>query len=177
MTRICVASQNPVKLRAAEAAFKRMFAAETHTASGISVPSGVADQPMTREETLTGARNRAMNAREAAPGFDYWIGIEGGVEDTELGMSCFAWVVVLDGAGRAGYGQTGIFILPTAVAKYVRGGMELGDADDLVFGRENSKQANGAIGLLTDNVIDREAYYIHALVMALTRFKKPQLEW
>ena len=59
-----------------------------------------------------------------------------------------------------------------AVAELLRGGMELGDADDLVFGRENSKQANGAIGLLTDNVIDREAYYIHALVMALARFKK-----
>ena len=30
MARICVASQNPVKLRAAEAAFKLMFAVETH---------------------------------------------------------------------------------------------------------------------------------------------------
>ena len=55
--------------------------------------------------------------------------------------------------------------------------MELGHADDQVFKRDNSKQANGAIGILTNNVIDREAYYIHAVIMALVPFKNPALSW
>ena len=29
--------------------------------------------------------------------------------------------------------------------------LELGDADDMVFKRSNSKQKNGAVGILTDN--------------------------
>ena len=55
--------------------------------------------------------------------------------------------------------------------------MELGHADDEVFGRDNSKQQNGAIGLLTDDLVDREAYYIHAVIMALVPFKNRGLSW
>lgn len=37
----------------------------------------------------------------------------------------------------------------------VAGGMELGEADDHVFERSNSKQEDGAVGLLTKGLIDR----------------------
>ena len=177
MPSICVASRNPVKLNAAGVAFKRLFPDRHFRVTGAAVPSGVADQPMTREETLRGATNRAITARDAAPDHDYWIGIEGGVEATAQGMSCFAWVVALDALGRMGRGQTGVFFLPDEVAALLRSGMELGEADDHVFGRANSKQRNGAIGLLSGDLIDREAYYVHALIMALLPFKNPQLSW
>jgi non-canonical (house-cleaning) NTP pyrophosphatase len=55
--------------------------------------------------------------------------------------------------------------------------MELGDADDAVFGRSNSKQANGSIGLLTDDALTRTEYYVQAVIMALIPFKKPQFTW
>ena len=137
----------------------------------------VTDQPMSRAETMAGALTRAENARAARRESDFWLGIEGGIEDTPLGMTCFAWVVVLDRDGRVGRGQTAVFFLPDEVAELVRGGMELGHADDVVFDRDNSEQANGAIGLLTDDLIDREAYYVHALIMALVPFKNPELSW
>jgi len=57
----------------------------------------------------------------------------------------------------------------------VRQGKELGEADDLVFAKENSKQDNGAVGLLTGNVIDRTALYQQAVVLALIPFKNPHL--
>ena len=177
MPLITVASKNPVKLNAARIAFARMFPGEQYEVSGISAPSGVADQPMSRAETMTGALLRAENARQAQPNSDFWVGIEGGIEDTALGMTCFAWVVVIGADDGRGRGQTGVFYLPREVAELVRGGMELGHADDAVFQRDNSKQANGAIGLLTDDVIDREAYYVHALIMALVPFKNPELNW
>ncbi len=177
MPRITVASKNPVKLNAARAAFSRMFARDDYDVVGVSAPSGVADQPMSRGETMAGALARAENARAARRESDFWVGIEGGVEDSPLGMSCFAWVVVLDRSGRIGRGQTAVFFLPDEVARLVRGGMELGHADDTVFKRDNSKQANGAIGLLTDDVVDRQAYYVHALIMALVPFKNPELSW
>jgi non-canonical (house-cleaning) NTP pyrophosphatase len=55
--------------------------------------------------------------------------------------------------------------------------MELGTADDVVFGRSNSKQANGSIGLLTDDALTRTNYYVDAVVMALIPFKKRHLTW
>ena len=147
------------------------------TVTGIAVPSGVPDQPTSISETTQGARNRAENARAARPESDYWVGIEGGIEDTPLGMSCCARVHIVSRAGTTGLGQTAVFYLPREVAELVRAGMELGHADDQVFKRDNSKQANGAIGILTDDVIDREAYYIHAVIMALVPFKNPALTW
>ncbi|MCY3867317.1 MAG: inosine/xanthosine triphosphatase [Chloroflexi bacterium] len=177
MPKITVASQNPVKLKAALAAFQQMFPGRGFHLQGASVPSGVPDQPMNVIQTQTGARNRAENARAAVPEADYWVGIEGGIEDSPLGMTCFARVHVLGRDGITGLGQTAVFYLPREVAELVRGGLELGHADDVVFGSDNSKQANGAIGLLTDDLVDREAYYTHAVIMALVPFKNRALSW
>ena len=67
MKTLVVASTNPVKIQAALDGFRRMFPADEFEARGVSVPSGVTDQPMTDAETLQGALNRAANARRAAP--------------------------------------------------------------------------------------------------------------
>jgi inosine/xanthosine triphosphatase len=176
---IIVASKNPVKINAALLGFQRMFRDVEYTAEGITVPSGVPSQPFTDAETLQGALNRAQNVRDLEPAADYWIGIEGGVEDTPEQMvgslQSFAWVVVIGADGRIGKARTATFYQPEEVAKLVRGGMELGPADDKVFGRENSKQANGSVGLLTGDVIGREASYAQAVILALIPFRNENL--
>lgn len=177
MPKIVVASQNPVKINAALEGFQRVFPDKTFAASGVSVATGVADQPMTSRETMQGALNRAQNACDAQPDADYWIGIEGGIEDTDLGMQCFAWVIILGQGERVGRGQTAVFYLPIEVAELVRDGIELGHADDQVFKRDNSKQKNGAIGILTDDAVDRTSYYVQAVIMALVAFKNATLSW
>ncbi|OTA08420.1 hypothetical protein A9Z42_0001000 [Trichoderma parareesei] len=101
-SRVVVASRNPVKISAAREAFRGMFPSTEFSFTGLSVPSGVADQPMTDAETLQGARNRAQNARDAEPRADYWVGIEGGVDDIGGAMETFAWVVVLGRAKTTG---------------------------------------------------------------------------
>lgn len=172
---IVVASNNPVKMRAALTGFQRMFPAATFTIQGEVLPSGVSAQPMTDAETLAGALGRVENARLAFPNADYWVGIEGGIEDEGAEMSAFAWVVICGSDGRTGKGRSGSFYLPPSLAELIRSGVELGEADDRVFGRSNSKQGNGAIGLLTDDVIDRAELYIPAVIFALIPFKKPEL--
>ncbi len=177
MPTIIVASQNPVKVNSTLEAFQRVFPDDTFDVSGVAVPSDVSDQPMTHRETMQGAFNRATHARKAQPDADYWVGIEGGIEDTDMGMQCFAWVIILSTVDKVGRGQTAIFYLPLEVATLVRQGVELGHADDQVFGRENSKQSNGAIGLLTADAVDRTSYYVQAVIMALVPFKNPSLTW
>ena len=174
MASIIIASTNPVKIQAALTAFQRMFPGETFEARGISVPSGVSVQPMTSAETLQGARNRASNAAREVPGADYAVGLEGGVEETPAGWESFSWIAVRSGE-REGIARSGIFFLPPAIGELIRTGKELGEADDIVFVRTNSKQENGAIGILTDNAIDRAELYAHAVVLALVPFKNPGL--
>jgi inosine/xanthosine triphosphatase len=180
-------------------------AAAQHTAVGLSVPSGVPDQPLTDASTLRGAYNRAVRLRELEPGADFWIGIEGGVDtepDYGLGsglgldldgagegegtggdkaMQSFAWVVVLgrDANGRVkmGKARTATYYLPRETAALVRGGMELGHADEVVFGQKNSKQQGGSVGLLTGNVVDRRRYYEEAVVLALIPFRNGGLSF
>lgn len=173
---IVVASRNPVKIEATRQGFTRMFPDVHFTVQGVDVPSGVSDQPMSRAETLRGAENRAHAAQLAAPQCQYAVGIEGGVELEGDALAVFAWVVVRNHE-RIGRAMTGIFYLPQEVAELVKAGVELGEADDRVFGRSNSKQGNGAIGLLTDDTLDRTAYYVHAVIMSLIPFKKPELHW
>jgi inosine/xanthosine triphosphatase len=154
--------------------FERMFPGAEFQIQGRSAPSGVSDQPTSDEETLQGAHNRARGVASSHPEADYWVGVEGGIQDHGNEMLAFAWVVVLS-TGQSGRGRTGAFYLPQAIADLVRQGMELGQADDIVFGQENSKQANGAVGLLTGDVIDRAKLYEGAVILALIPFKNPRL--
>ncbi len=178
MKTIALASLNPVKIQATLRAFQSMFPGEHFQVKSLTarsdVPLDIPAQPISDEETLRGATQRAANAAAMVPEADYWVGIEGGVEDEDGEMSAFAWVVVSSG-DLMGKSRTGTFFLPREVADLVRQGKELGDADDIVFGRSNSKQENGAIGLLTGNVIDRVRLYEDAVVLALVPFKNVDL--
>ena len=174
MKTILVASNNPVKLKAAEEGFRAMFPGEEFRAIPHKPQVSISNQPMSDIETLQGATERAQNARSSQPDADYWVGIEGGSQDINGEMQTFAWVVVLDKT-RLGKGRSGAFILPEKVAELVRQGIELGVADDMVFSRNNSKQQNGAIGLLTDDAVDRAGLYIPAVIFALIPFKHPEL--
>lgn len=99
---------------------------------------------------------------------------ENGEQDGTTLVQSFAWIAVIGGS-RTGKARTAAYYLPEETAKLVRDGMELGPAEDIVWGRSNTKQNNGSVGLLTEDVIDRKGYYIQAVVLALIPFKNPSL--
>lgn len=174
MKTILVASTNPVKVAATLKGFQEMFPDETFEISGESYDSGVADQPINDAETLQGAKTRAINASQTGTA-EYYVGIEGGIEDKDYAMEAFSWVVVRSGDGTTGMGRTGTFFLPPPIAALIRQGKGLGEADDIVFGRTNSKQKNGAVGLLTGDTITRSSFCTTAVILALIPFKNPTL--
>lgn len=176
MSLLIVASTNPVKINAAKLACEAMFPETTWETRGVSVPSGVPEQPMSSEEARQGAENRLNAIRQQEPTADIWIAFEGGVEDTPHGMSCFAWILIgRQGYAEVGQAKTGTIFLPPVMRKLILGGMELGMVDDHVFGQTNTKQKNGVTGLLTHDAIDRTAYYIHAAALAFATFHHPNL--
>lgn len=173
--RIIIASKNPVKIEATRAGFSAMFPDQELITEGVSVESGVSEQPMNNEEIIKGAENRARNAAKASPSSDFFVGLEGGVENHDGKMHSFAWIAICDKNGKIGFGKTGEFILPAKIRELVLDGMELGHADDVVFNKTNSKQENGAVGILTENTVDRTQFYKQAVIFALIPFKNPTL--
>ncbi|MEE4330395.1 MAG: inosine/xanthosine triphosphatase [Wenzhouxiangella sp.] len=173
--RLVVASTNPVKLGAVEQGVRTAMPDLKLIIDGVPMDSGVSDQPTNDAETLAGAENRAYGAKAARPDASYWFGLEGGVEDSSHGMLTFAWVVAVDSEGRIGRARSATFLLPEVIAAKVRNGIELGHADDEVFGRTDSKRRDGAIGLLTQGALDRTGLYAPAVTAAMVPFLNPNL--
>ncbi|WPR74966.1 inosine/xanthosine triphosphatase [Algoriphagus sp. NG3] len=171
---VIVGSKNPVKIACTESAFTETFD-KGFVVNGIIAASQVPDQPEGDQETFLGAKNRVINAKSSFPEADYWVGIEGGVDEDEQGMFAFAWIYIEDKSGRSGKAKTATFYLPDAIAGLIQSGMELGNADDQFFDQKNSKQGGGSVGILTGGVISRQTYYSQAIILALIPFINPEL--
>jgi inosine/xanthosine triphosphatase len=169
LIKVYIGSINPVKIECTRQAFQKVFRHKDFVFAGKDASSGVSDQPMSDRETYEGARNRAINLRNNFPDGDFWVGIEGGVESINQDMHAFAWMVVFNGSMQ-GEARTATFILPTPIKELINQGIELGHADDIVFKRINSKQKDGAVGILTHGLIDRINYYEPAIILALIPF-------
>lgn len=179
---IAVGSTNPVKIESSSVGITAALKIESKDINfeGFDVPSGVPAQPVGDDETKQGSINRAITAYECfsskygnPPQFS--IGLEGGISALgEENMECFAWISIFNGI-KTSCARTGSFVLPPAIRDHVRGGMELGDADDAVFGTKNAKQGDGTVGHLTRNVINRTSYYSPAVTLAMIPFLWPEL--
>ncbi|HKI90615.1 MAG TPA: inosine/xanthosine triphosphatase [Draconibacterium sp.] len=172
MLKVVIASKNPVKANAVLQGFSSYF--PEIEIEKVSVPSGVSDQPLTDDETRRGAYIRAENAKEMFNEADFWVGIEGGIEKNDNGLTAFAWIVILS-ENKTGESRTTTFQLPAKVAQLIAEGYELGHANDIVFEQTNSKQKHGAVGLLTQNHVDRTGLYQQAVELALVPFINPKL--
>lgn len=171
-----VGSTNPVKVRATESALRKVLNTDSVKAIGQKVPSGVAEQPMTAEETRAGAVNRvkACIVEHAESHVDWFVAIEGGVELTQDGPVTFAYVAISDGAHWS-IGRSATLPLPQQVYTALEQGQELGNVMDKVFNTNNVKQKEGAIGLLTNQLATRQSVYELALILSMSKFKHANL--
>jgi len=172
--KVAVGSTNPVKVSSTKQAFQAVWPNEKWTIEGVSVKSGVPDQPMSDEQSIKGATNRAKRALKTLRA-DFGVGLEGGIQ--KIGKNYFdcGWVVVVNKTGAIGVGSSAKVIVPVKMMKHIKRGVELGIACDIVFKSKNSKQENGHFGLMTKNIITRTSGYKDGIVMALVRFIHPHL--
>ena len=170
--KIAVGSSNPVKVGAVQAVVQKVWP-ESQILSVIVSP-GVSPMPMSDEECLLGARNRAKAALEAS-GADMGIGLEGGVNPGPVGLMLLGWVAVLERNGRQGVGSTARIPLPEHMAEGIRAGRELGDVIDAILGEENVKRKGGTIGALTAGLVLRQEAFEMAVAYALSPLLAPNL--
>lgn len=173
--KIVVGSKNPIKIATTREAFEAVFPDEVLICEGLSVDSGVSDQPFGDIETKQGAYNRTEAGKKVIPGADYWVGLEGGILQEDSAMWASAWVCIQGKDGRVGYGRIGAFELPSALADLIQGGYEMGAAADILFEQENSKQKSATIGLLTNDALTRKDFYVQGVIYALIPFLNKEL--
>jgi inosine/xanthosine triphosphatase len=163
-----------VKIAATRAVMARV--AHGVAVEGVSVASTVSPQPFGDEETIRGALARATAAREAR-GAELGVGIEGGVVEAPAGaLRTCAWAAVVGPNGLQSVGGSLAMPLPPRVAALVRDErLELGDAMDRLTGERGTKRGRGAVGILTDGLVDRQAAYEVILIYALAPLLSPEL--
>ncbi len=171
---IAVGSRNPIKLAAVLEAFQSIWPDKSWQVVGTDIKSGVSDQPMSDKESLKGATSRATQALQQTSA-DYGVGLEGGLQEIDgIWYDC-GWIVITSKEGLTGRGSTIRMEVSPQIMELIDQGKELGTANDIIFKTENSKQANGHFGLMTNDVITRQQGYRDGVIAALARFVQPQV--
>jgi len=145
---------------------------------GIEVDSGVSHTPSTCGELMRGARQRAEAlmhfAAEKQESWRYFVGLEGGLdvvqEDGARRVFLESWAYVSD--GFVGYfGRSGGVEVPAALAHEVlENGVELSVAIDRFAGAVGIRDAQGAWGVLSNNLITRQEAFRIAVLAAFAPF-------
>jgi inosine/xanthosine triphosphatase len=171
LRRVAIGSTNPVKVAAVRAVIGPL--APGAVFEGIAVTSTVGDQPFGDDQTIRGAQVRAEEARRLLDA-DLGVGIEGGCVETPHGMRTCAWAVVVDRDGTCGTGGSLAMPLPSAVARMIRDGAELGHAMDTLVSGHDTKRGAGAVGILTAGLVERQGAYEVLVTYALAPFLTPE---
>lgn len=159
---IVVGSANRAKIGAVKGAFESLGIQAN--VAGAETESGVAAQPFGDEETLAGARNRAIAALKTRP-HDLSIGLEGGVKELDGRLYICNWGALALPDGTVFTAGGAQIALPEEVAAPVRDGGELGPVMEAFTSREDIRQTGGAVGVFTDGTVSRSAMFSHIVML------------
>lgn len=152
MTRCYLGSKNIVKISAVKEVL------EDYDVVGISVDSGVGNQPLSDLDTIKGAQNRAL----ALPKDGLRIGLEAGVETHNDILFLVNWGVLIDLDDNVYYaGGTRIPIDSFIKDKLFIEKKELAEVMDEYLNTNGIKFKDGAIGFFTHNQINRKDIFVH----------------
>ncbi|MFX0168508.1 MAG: inosine/xanthosine triphosphatase [Candidatus Hodarchaeota archaeon] len=169
---IVVGTQNPVKLTATKQAFTKYYRdVEIHP---VSVTSGVNPFPMTQQETLIGALNRAQAASKAFPTAKFAVGIESGVYTLSECILVQAFAAVKQNA-IIGVGASVGFEVSKDLIALLDPTSDLSKSTiNSLLGRKHLFENEGLVGVLTQNRLNRTEILRDAVICALPRFLTPQ---
>lgn len=151
VTEIAIGSTNPVKIQAVKNALEN----NNIQVIPYAALSKVRPQPLSDDETLTGAINRAKDCleRTKAP---IAIGLEAGVVFLNQQVYLCHWGAIVDRNQNTYFTNGPLILLPGEYSKPLLDGQNLEDIIHHSTGIENLGVKEGAIGLFTKNRLNRE---------------------
>ncbi|MBP6880095.1 DUF84 family protein [Candidatus Saccharibacteria bacterium] len=171
LQKVTVGSENPTKIEATRQAFAIAFPNGFFEFSGVAAASGVNEQPMTEDESILGANNRARFVLDNSDA-DYAVGMEGGMYFVNDSWFVSDWVVVRDRNGEKGIAGTPRYFVPEYLAKHVTADFDLSAVLEKQLDMKNIGKLDGFAGMSTNNHITRTTSNRDALVIALAQFKQ-----
>lgn len=168
--RLAVGSVRGPKVDALRAVLAEIDPNRAWCVEAFAVESGVRETPLSRDEIQLGARRRVEQLLRERPGFDLYVGMEGGLE-TNGGQAWLAnWAYASDVA--CGYFGSGgaVPLPPSIVDEVLHKGRSLAAVIDELAGRADIRSQEGTWGILTRSLITRQHTFRDALVNALAPF-------
>lgn len=154
--KVIVGSKNPTKLKAVQSTFNN------HEIISLDVSTGVSSQPFSDQETMEGAIHRAKECVKSSPN-SIGIGLEGGVMYIEDDLYLCNWGALVTGDGEVFTASGARIALPKDIETQLRAGYELGDIMDLYAKKQSVRSNEGAIGIFTNNQVDRGDLFTHVV--------------
>lgn len=155
------------------------------------VATSVAAMPLTDEELMQGARNRALAVSELLKmqklAADLFVGLEGGFHSVSIAGESYTflrgWAYVTDGMTdavtgreRGSFGASPSISVPDSIRKgVIEGQRELGLVIDEVTGTRDVRSRQGAWGILSRELVTRSLSFELALIAAFAPFYNPEL--
>lgn len=174
--KVVIGSLSPVKEEAVKRAFVSIFSNSEIIFETVHADSKVSAQPSSHGEAYLGALSRVQHSKEINPSADFYIGLEGGVEEIEGEMHNFGWVIIESKSGKIGVSRTVTFVVPKVIKDLMKTeNLELSEATNRIFLKNNTKLETGTIGPLTKNIITYTGWYESAVVCALVPFINEKL--
>lgn len=169
---IAVGTKNPAKITAV----KQAYTSDAEKIITVDIPSRVSKQPFSDEETITGAINRAQGAM-VATNSDIGIGLEGGVQELHGGLYVCNWgALVAKGMNKPLIAGGARIPLPRMIADRLLTGEELGTVMADIANRQNVSKKEGAIGILTNGLLDRKSVFYHIVNLLKGQYEYYQNE-
>lgn len=164
--KIIIGSKNPAKVTAV----KNAFYEGPFEFIPLNIASGVKEQPLSDEETISGAVNRAVGALKQGNG-DMGIGLEGGVQETERGLLICNWGALAVKEMEPLIAGGARFLLPEEIAVRLRNGEELGPVMDSYAKKQNVRKTEGAVGIFTNGLINRIDMFTHLMNLLVGQYQ------
>lgn len=173
VTEIAIGSTNPIKIQAVKNALNN----EDIRVVSCSALSKVRPQPLSNEETLQGAINRAKDCLDKTKS-TFAIGLEAGVVFLQNQVYLCHWGVIIDRNQNSYFTNGPLILLPTEFHKPLLDGQNLEDIMHHSTGIESLGAKEGAIGVFTQNRLNREQV-LTEMVKALIgqyRYYQPEIK-
>jgi inosine/xanthosine triphosphatase len=177
--KVVIASLRTPKVNGVHRAFRKLsqrYSLGDISFETLSVQSGVQATPLSIDELMAGAQQRARaaysNAKSRSKNSEvlFSVGVEGGVCVFQQHTFLQSWACVYDGRYLS-FGSSGSIEIPAALSDaVVRDRADLGNVIDTFAEQHNVRSKQGTWGILTNDLITREDSFELATINALVPF-------
>lgn len=164
---------NPVKIDSVKLSAEKChyFDGETIQVNGKNVASDISDMPLSMDEVMLWAKNRAHNLKKSWEDADYYIGVEGGTTIIWEKAYLFGVTHILHSSWEEHLWFTTFMEVPEYFRKWIyEEWKELWPMEDEVNKVENVWQKNGSFGMWTDDLLSRRGSFEISFFCAIAPF-------